>query len=261
MRKVLFLLTTGLLSLETYSQECFLYYPKQPNSRLEYNCYSKNELDATVVKEYTFQNEELDTLLVFEKAEVFDLQGNSTASAETKSMCVKGYYYRGNIPSLNIKILPGEFLTSVGGNIWQGWPTKLNVGDTLTGYITTVSVFTKGATAGDIVLSTIGFGLVGAILTVAFTPSLSFNTQTDIFDRKVETIEEITTMAGTFECYKITFHASVSKITPNKKSSKKENIGNSATISWYATNIGLVKQEEYDGDGNLSSYMVLTNIK
>lgn len=70
-------------------------------------------------------------------------------------------------------------------------------------------------------------------------------------DRKVESQEDVTTPAGTFKCYKITFTTT---------SEKGLGSGTFKTAMWYAKDAGMVKSENYKEDGKLSSRQVLTAI-
>ncbi len=74
----------------------------------------------------------------------------------------------------------------------------------------------------------------------------------DIYDRKVEGFESVTTPAGTFECVKIVYKArsQMGKTIPIKV--------NFSGAEWFAKNTGVVRTESYDKKDNLSSYTVLT---
>lgn len=74
----------------------------------------------------------------------------------------------------------------------------------------------------------------------------------NITDRKVEGIENITTEAGTFNCYKISYNISMKAgfITSNSKA-----------IEWIADGVGLVRSESFDRKGRPSGYSVLTSFK
>lgn len=72
-----------------------------------------------------------------------------------------------------------------------------------------------------------------------------------IYDRKVEAIEDMTTPAGTFSCYKIT--QSIDTKTVFSITLK--------STDWIAKKVGTVRSETFDKNGNLSGYMVLTSMK
>lgn len=70
----------------------------------------------------------------------------------------------------------------------------------------------------------------------------------DIKNRKVEKKETITTPAGTFECYKITYDMDMKVML--KRSMK--------TAEWIAPGVGVVKTESYNQKGELEGYTELT---
>jgi hypothetical protein len=72
-----------------------------------------------------------------------------------------------------------------------------------------------------------------------------------VTNRKVEAIETVTTPAGTYECYKITYDLAT-KMMINVKTKAAE---------WYAKGVGLVKSETYSLDGKLMGSSVLNSIK
>ena len=71
------------------------------------------------------------------------------------------------------------------------------------------------------------------------------------FNRKVEAKETITTPAGTFDCYVISYEHDFKMGIKRTGSSKQ----------WLAEGIGMVKQEEYNKNGNLMGKSVLTKFK
>lgn len=74
-----------------------------------------------------------------------------------------------------------------------------------------------------------------------------------IKDRKVESIESVTTPAGTFDCYKINYTTE----STGKSGGTSKPI---QTAIWYSDGVGLVKTENYN-DGKVSSSQVLTKIE
>ena len=77
-----------------------------------------------------------------------------------------------------------------------------------------------------------------------------------IRDRTVAGQEDITTPAGTFSCYKITYNLSVNM--------KIMGMGRQTDYSgseWIAEGVGMVRNEQYDKKGKLTSYSILTQAK
>lgn len=90
-------------------------------------------------------------------------------------------------------------------------------------------------------------------ITISFSSNgmTVFNMTTRIFNRKVEAQESITTPAGTFQCYKISYDIEVKSMI--KVTTK--------ATEWYAKKVGIVKSESYDKNGKLTGYSLLTDIK
>jgi len=72
-----------------------------------------------------------------------------------------------------------------------------------------------------------------------------------IYDRKVEAIEDMTTPAGTFSCYKLS--STIETKTMFTIIAK--------TTDWISKNVGTVRSETFDKNGNPTGYMVLTAVK
>lgn len=74
----------------------------------------------------------------------------------------------------------------------------------------------------------------------------------DITEHQVEAEEKVTTPAGTFNCFRVSY-LSNSKVMLGKATTK--------TVQWYARDIGVVKSETYDKKGALEGRMLLTAFK
>ncbi|MBE0641630.1 MAG: hypothetical protein IH599_06305 [Bacteroidales bacterium] len=103
-------------------------------------------------------------------------------------------------------------------------PEKLSVGQTLDD--------------GEIVIKVMNQGMA------------MMNMAVKVFNRKVEAKEKITTPAGSFDCYKLSYDVE-SKVML-KISSKGE--------EWIAEGIGVVKTATYSKAGKLTGYSLITAI-
>lgn len=82
---------------------------------------------------------------------------------------------------------------------------------------------------------------------------INMNTTVTMSQRKVVAKEKVTTPAGTFECFVITHTNSVdSSMGMTLQTSSKQ---------WIAKGVGMVKQEDYNKKGTLTSSSVLTSFK
>ncbi len=80
---------------------------------------------------------------------------------------------------------------------------------------------------------------------------IKMNISINMIDRIVKGRESITTPAGSYECIIISYKSEV------KMGSGMSKIGTSK--QWFSEGIGMVKSEEYDNNGNLMSYSLLTS--
>jgi hypothetical protein len=74
----------------------------------------------------------------------------------------------------------------------------------------------------------------------------------EVYDRKVEGFENVTTPAGTFDCVKISFKArtKMGRAIPIKVEI--------SGAEWFAKDTGLVRSESYDKKNKLTGYTILT---
>jgi len=78
------------------------------------------------------------------------------------------------------------------------------------------------------------------------------NMDVSIKNRKVEGQEEITTEAGTFDCYKISY---------DSEAKTKMFTVTTRGVEWLAPGVGVVRSESYNKKGKLTSYSLLTALK
>ncbi len=83
-----------------------------------------------------------------------------------------------------------------------------------------------------------------------------------ITDRKVVAKESMTTSAGTFECYKITytFNFESMMIMPGGQTMNMPGLKPRQVTEWYSTKVGAVRSETWKGD-KMEGYTVLTELK
>jgi len=86
---------------------------------------------------------------------------------------------------------------------------------------------------------------------ITMTGDIPMTISIKIENRKVEAKETITTPAGTFECYKISYDVNMKTVM--SQSSKG--------VEWIAKDVGVVKSESYNGRGKLMGYSLLTKFE
>jgi hypothetical protein len=100
-------------------------------------------------------------------------------------------------------------------------------------------------------------GMINGKMTMEGNPAMANMTlSVKIFNRKVEAKEDITTPAGNFTCFKISYD-----MESSTKVMGMNNKVNLKGIDYVSEGIGVIKTESYNKKGDLSSYSLLTGYK
>jgi hypothetical protein len=228
MRTIFLYCVLGILLFAGVSaQDCPMYYPDTKGAQLEYKQYDKKGgLTGSSIQKITDFKKSAGSTEVQISAESFDAKGKSLGTTQLSAHCDGGIYY------IDMKNLMGQQSMEAykdmemkieGGNLEM--PSSMKTGDLLK--------------SGDMKIAFSSGGMT--IMNMNFS----------VTNRKVEAIENITTPAGTFECFKISFDVAT-KMMVNVKTKG---------VEWYAKNVGMVKSETYSNDGKLMGSNVLTAIK
>ena len=230
MKKVKILLLTGVFLLGTtnlFSQECVFYSPVEKGTVVKYSNYDKKDKltgtsTQTVIDNYV--KEGVQTVKL--RNEYQDVEMDSAFVSELEMKCKDGRYY------VDMESYIGESMLTPYSDMETTFevknmtlPAELKAGDVLDNGRVTVTISNNGM----------------KIMTISV----------NISNRKVEAKEDITTPAGTFECYKISYDISTKMIITIKAS----------TVEWYAKNIGVIRSESYNKKGKLTGYTVLTGFQ
>lgn len=84
--------------------------------------------------------------------------------------------------------------------------------------------------------------------------AMATNTTVKITNRKVVAKEKVTTAAGTYDCYKITYDAESQVAIMGMKRTMT-----SSSVDYLSEGVGMVKSESYDDKGKLSGYVELSS--
>ncbi|MBN1789761.1 MAG: hypothetical protein JW830_04640 [Bacteroidales bacterium] len=209
------------------AQDCPMYYPDMENAQLEYKQYDKKGgLTGSSIQKITSIKKSAGSTEVTVAAESFDAKGKSLGSIELKARCEGGVYYidmKNFMSQESMEAYKDMEMKMEGGALEI--PASMKAGDVLKN--------------GDMKMSFSSGGMTIMNITM------------NISNRKVDAVESITTPAGTFECYKISYDVAM-KMMMNMKSKG---------VEWYAKGVGMVKSETYSSDGKLLGSNVLTALK
>jgi hypothetical protein len=211
--------------------QCNSFFPLKENVRYEYEIYDKKE-KPSVRMTHTFKNitgsgENMNATML---QELYDSKkGDKIATSDLEWKCENGTLHF-DMKSMNLmmdetqQMSMGEAGMSVDVTGDQlDLPSDLAVGQTLKDVSYKIKM-----TMGAMTL---------------------MNRTYHVKNRKVESQENLTTPAGTFDCYKVTFITSDDKGRNDIKSAV-----------WYAKDAGMVKTENYNDDGKMMGRQVLTKI-
>jgi len=209
------------------AQDCVFYYPHTEGKQLQYTRYdNRDRVTGSSIQKITSVVTGANSTEITAEMETFDSRDRSQGTATFTLKCEDGIFYldmKNYLGSDAMESFEDMEVSIDGGNLQI--PQNLKAGDMLEGGQMNIGISSEGMTV--------------------------MNMNVNISNRKVEAVETITTPAGSYECYKITYDIDT-KMIFNIKAKGCE---------WYAKDIGVVRSESYDARGNLSAYTLLTEIK
>jgi hypothetical protein len=209
------------------AQDCTMYFPGEENTQLEYKQFDKKGNPAgSSIQKITGITRNAGSVITEVSSEQFDAKGKSLGSVQLQARCENGIYYidmKNYMNQQSMESYEDMEMTMEGGNLEI--PGNLKAGDVLKN--------------GDMKMSFSSGGMTVLNMTIAIT------------NRKVDAVESITTPAGTFEGYKISYDIAT-KMMINIKAKGTE---------WYSRDVGMVKSESYSSDGKLMGSTVLASVK
>jgi hypothetical protein len=226
-QKIFFSVIFGFLGIAGFAQDCNQYYNNLENAQLVYkNFDKKDKLSGTSVQKIKQVTRDAGSVMALIESQYFDNKGNSQGSTELHVKCEGGIIYldmKNYLNQQSMESFKDMEMKIEGGSLEM--PSKPKEGEILKG--------------GDMKISCLSNGT--PVMTMAIS----------ITNRKVEAIQDVTTEAGTFKCYKISFDIST-KMMFNVKGKG---------VEYYNDEVGIVRTESYSASGDFMGYMVLTSIK
>jgi len=227
MKKTL-LITVFSLLVFVYTglaQDCTYFYPMEEGTLIELRHFDKKaKVSGTTRQEIIDKQTDGGAVAITIHNTFFDEKGKELMTSDLIMECKNGVFTFDMDHYLNDEMMSGmgdiEFIIE-GDNL--EFPAKMSPGDQLRD------------------------GTIKLIV-----PEMAMmNMTTKVYNRKVEAIEKVTTEAGTFECFKITYDVFVDGMIDI----------NTKGIEWIAQDVGAVRTETYNKSGKLSGYTELIKLE
>jgi hypothetical protein len=209
------------------AQDCKLYFPDKPGAIREITSYDKKDKQTgRAIQEIISKDVNGKNVSLRVKTSLYGEDNAEVGVMEMDILCEDGVFKvdMSNYMSAMMAAYKDMEVEMTGDNLV--FPTNLKPGDVLPDGSMNMIVRTGGMQI--------------------------MNMTVNITNRKVEAAEKITTKAGTFDCFKITYDS--------QAKTKIMNIQTSA-VEWIAEGVGIVKTETYDKKGKIESYQVLTKLE
>jgi predicted GNAT family acetyltransferase len=212
-------------SIKMIAQECQGYFPFEPGTEIEMTYYDKKG-KVTMVTQTKIKDllEEGGTTQALVYSKTLDKKDKLISEVDFEVICSEDGYeidFTNLVNPMLLQSANGMEMKIEGDALV--FPNDLSDGKVLENASSEIKVYSN-----DIKLMTMNF---------------------EISNRKVEGKETITTSAGTFECYKLSYDFDT-KLAFAKKNYHVE--------QWIAENVGIVKEQTYNKKDKMESYSELT---
>ena len=204
--------------------QCNTFYHFNMGKKWEMESYSENgKKEGKIVQEITAFNESGSSYEATIHQEIYDKKDKLTVDHEFEVTCRDGVMYF----DMN-KFLPQNAMQGMGDMEFKLEGDNLELPSDLS----------------------VGQALPDASMRMSAQGAMPFNMSFTMFDRKVEAKESITTPAGTFDCYKMTYKTKMKTVMGIETSGAE----------WISEGIGVVKTESFNKNGKSMGYSLLTKI-
>ncbi len=220
------------VSAQQTNNNCKAYFPTTVGATLEYAVDDiKNSNKGTIRQTVLDVVDSGSGLIITARSERIDendrvdQKGQYTVSGEIEMRCEDGVFYTDVRSLLDSKT-----------SMYKGGDKKLSSVD-----LQLPVQMSPGQSLPDAEIS------IGAEVANLPVPPITIS----VVNRKVMTVESITTPAGTFDCYKVECELEMHPVVTSY----------TRLVQWISAGVGTVKSETYDENGKLISKMILTGLK
>ena len=226
-KKLNLILLILLFSSMVYAQDCKLFFPDQIGSLREMTSYDKKDrITGKTIQEILNVEEDVNDISLTVKTIIKDADENEISNSEIEVGCENGVFkidmsdYLGDM----LEAYQSMEIEMEGDNL--SFPSNISVGDKLDDSSIDVRIINNGI------------------------QMMQMNIR--IFNREVLDKEKVTTDAGTFDCFRISY---------DMESSTRIITVKTSSLEWIAEDVGVIRTETYNKRGKLSGYSELTKFE
>jgi hypothetical protein len=229
MKKLSLIFLAIVITIGTSYSQCNSYYDFKEGTLFEVKSFNaKNKEEGRSISKVTSYSQSGDGFEAIINSTVYDRKDKEVHQGDFQMSCSNGMMLidmRKFIPEESLKAMQGAEIEITGD--FLEIPSRLSVGQTLKDGFIEMKVSTQP-----------GFGM---------------NTTITINNRKVESKETVTTPAGTFDCFKISYNinAQTKMMGMNMNNLMKAE-------EWVSEGVGVVKTSSYNSKGSLMGYTLLS---
>lgn len=227
MKNITFFIALLTLTTSAFAQNCEGLFPMKQGAVIETQSFNPKGKFQGTSRQTILSLENIDNGVAIKvRGEQLDSKGKSEFEQDLTMRCVDDVFYMDMKDMLDPKTLSGfkDMEVSFSGTDLK-FPGKMKVGDILPDG--EIEIFVSSAALNIM------------------------NMKIKVINRKVEAYEPVTTPAGSFDSYKVSYDMEIKSIVNMRTKG----------IEWIAKDIGVVKSEQYDKKGNLTGYTLLSKFE
>lgn len=224
----LFSVAILLISISLYAQDCRMFFPVEKGTEMTMKSYNaKDKITGSTINKILDKQVDGIKIKVIFSSQALDEKGKEISNGQLEVKCEDGIFYIDLKNYLDSKMMEAykDMQLEIEANNAMQFPSSFDIGSTLPDANIVIKVSNNGIPM--------------------------FSLAVKITNRKVEAKETITTPAGSFECFKMSYDIETKTMMTMKTKG----------IDWVAENVGTVRTETMDKNGKLVGYTVLESLK
>jgi hypothetical protein len=214
--------------LSLYAQDCKMFFPAEKGTEMTMKSYNgKDKLTGTTINKILDKQVDGNKIKVIFSSQSLDEKGKEIGNGQMEVKCEGGVFYIDMKNYLDDQMMEAykDMQVEIETNNAMQFPGNMDIGTALPDANIVVRMSNQGIPM--------------------------FSLSVNITNRKIEGKESITTPAGTYDCFKMSYDIETKTMMTMKMKG----------VDWVAENVGTVRSESLDKNGKLLGYTILESVK